>query len=225
MSQLRDREPVVTGVGLDEEIGGIDYSLGQYYRDGTIRLGDVPPGLDGAVRAIFEDLGTPADTPPDEPMAPAAALIRRLEPALLTNVFRWTGHFPERTRVLIRYLAERADLRDPESWQRLPGDGARGARSGTSAVPAISSDTGAGTGVFVSVVDTGWWPPAAHPGSPSPWLSGVDGDPETIDLNNIHPYAGHGTFIAGVVRTQAPAAEIRVEGFLRSVARRTSRRW
>ncbi len=80
--------------------------------------------------------------------------------------------------------------------------------------PPISSDTGAGTGVFVSVVDTGWWPPAAHPGSPSPWLSGVDGDPETIDLNNIHPYAGHGTFIAGVVRTQAPAAEIRVEGFL-----------
>ena len=32
----------------------------------------------------------------------------RLEPELLTNVFRWTGHFPERTRVLLRYLAERA---------------------------------------------------------------------------------------------------------------------
>jgi hypothetical protein len=24
-------------------------------------------------------------------------------------VFRWTGHFPERTRVLIRFLAERAE--------------------------------------------------------------------------------------------------------------------
>ena len=23
-------------------------------------------------------------------------------------MFRWTGHFPERTRVLLRYLAERA---------------------------------------------------------------------------------------------------------------------
>ena len=80
--------------------------------------------------------------------------------------------------------------------------------------PPITSDTGAGTGVFVSVVDTGWWPPAAHPGSPSPWLAGVTGDPETIDLDNIHPYAGHGTFIAGVVRTQAPMAQIRVEGFL-----------
>lgn len=80
--------------------------------------------------------------------------------------------------------------------------------------PPVSSDTGAGTGVLVSVVDTGWWPPSADPGSPSPWLAGVTGDPETIDLDHIHPYAGHGTFIAGVVRTQAPAATIRVEGFL-----------
>jgi hypothetical protein len=79
--------------------------------------------------------------------------------------------------------------------------------------PPITSDTGAGTEVFVSVVDTGWWPAAATD-PVSPWLSGVTGDSETIDLNNIHPYAGHGTFIAGVVRTQAPAAEIRVEGFL-----------
>jgi hypothetical protein len=45
----------------------------------------------------------------DEPLAPAAPLIRRLEPELLANVFRWTGHFPERTRVLVRYLADRAE--------------------------------------------------------------------------------------------------------------------
>lgn len=79
--------------------------------------------------------------------------------------------------------------------------------------PPISSDAGAGTGVFVSVVDTGWWPAAATDPA-TPWLDGVTGDPETIDLDNIHPYAGHGTFIAGVVRTQAPKAQIRVEGFL-----------
>ena len=79
--------------------------------------------------------------------------------------------------------------------------------------PPITSDTGAGTGVFVSVVDTGWWPAAATDPA-TPWLAGVTGDPETIDLDHIHPYAGHGTFIAGVIRNQAPAAEIRVEGFL-----------
>ena len=26
----------------------------------------------------------------------------------MANVYRWTGHFPERTRVLLRHLAERA---------------------------------------------------------------------------------------------------------------------
>jgi subtilisin family serine protease len=79
--------------------------------------------------------------------------------------------------------------------------------------PAIASDPQGGRNVLVSVVDTGWWPPAATD-PVSPWLAGVDGDPETIDPAHIHPYAGHGTFIAGVVRTQAPSAGIYVEGFL-----------
>jgi hypothetical protein len=68
----------------------------------------LPPGLDGALRAIFEDLGGDEGMSLEEPLAPAAVLIRRLEPELMANVFRWTGHFPERTRVLLRYLAERA---------------------------------------------------------------------------------------------------------------------
>lgn len=80
-------------------------------------------------------------------------------------------------------------------------------------VPAVSSATRDGQGVLVSVVDTGWHSPAAkHPDTP--WLKGVTGDEETIDPTAIHPYAGHGTFIAGVVRCVAPAAEVRVEGFL-----------
>ena len=28
---------------------------------------------------------------------------------LVADVYRWTGHFPERTRLLLRHLAERAD--------------------------------------------------------------------------------------------------------------------
>jgi hypothetical protein len=32
-----------------------------------------------------------------------------LERALLKDIFRWTGHFPERTRFLLRQLAERAE--------------------------------------------------------------------------------------------------------------------
>jgi hypothetical protein len=98
MIALRDRDPVMTNVELEEDVGDIEYSLGHYYRDETIALGEVPPGLDGAIRAIFEDLRPAVG----EPLAPAGALIRRMEPDLLNNVFRWTGHFPERTRVLIR---------------------------------------------------------------------------------------------------------------------------
>lgn len=80
-------------------------------------------------------------------------------------------------------------------------------------VPGITKDGGAGSGVLVSVVDTGWHSPAAsHP--LTPWLKGVTGDEEVIDPKNIHPYAGHGTFIAGVVRCVAPGAHVRVEGFL-----------
>ena len=40
---------------------------------------------------------------------PAGRLIRSLERAVATNVFRWTGHFPERTLPLLREIARRAD--------------------------------------------------------------------------------------------------------------------
>jgi hypothetical protein len=108
MASLRECDPVVTAADLDEDVAEIEYSLGHYYRDDPSTLGEVPPGLDGALRAIFEDLGEEEGMSLDEPLAPAAALIRRLEAELMANVFRWTGHFPERTRVLLRYLAERA---------------------------------------------------------------------------------------------------------------------
>jgi subtilisin family serine protease len=77
--------------------------------------------------------------------------------------------------------------------------------------PVDSTERSLGKGVMVSVVDTGWHPPAVKW---APWLRGVGGDPETIDPKDIHRYAGHGTFIAGVVRAIAPSARVRVEGFL-----------
>jgi hypothetical protein len=108
ITAIRDHDPKVTAADLDEDVGEIEYSLGHYYRTHADTLGDIPPGLDGALRAIFEDLGAGGGMSLDEPLAPASALIRRLEPELLANIFRWTGHFPERTRVLLRYLADRA---------------------------------------------------------------------------------------------------------------------
>ena len=65
--------------------------------------------------------------------------------------------------------------------------------------------------VSVVVVDTGWHPPAATDPR-TPWLAGVTGDDE---LNGpvLREYAGHGTFIAGVVRCLAPDTRVFVEGF------------
>jgi hypothetical protein len=104
LAALRTRAPVVTVTDLDESIAEARYSLEQYY--GRLRAGngDIPPGLDGALRAIFED-----DEDASAPRRPASDLIRRHESALSANVYRWTGHFPERIRPLLHHLAERSD--------------------------------------------------------------------------------------------------------------------
>jgi subtilisin family serine protease len=65
--------------------------------------------------------------------------------------------------------------------------------------------------VSVVVVDTGWNPPSASDPR-TPWMHDIDGDDE-LNGPDLRPYAGHGTFIAGVVRCMAPETKIFVEGF------------
>ncbi|HEU4699824.1 MAG TPA: hypothetical protein VFS40_11635 [Gemmatimonadales bacterium] len=109
MREVRGRAPLVTEEELDEDVGEIEYSLDEFYRRAEDPARDtLPPGLDGALRAIFEDLGDGVGISPEAP-SPAGALIRALERTLAANVYRWTGHFPERTAPLVRHLARRAD--------------------------------------------------------------------------------------------------------------------
>jgi subtilisin family serine protease len=90
--------------------------------------------------------------------------------------------------------------------------------------PAIG-DPSAGADVQVSVIDTGLLDGAS---AWARWIQGVEPDtradvedPETIRKGFADPYAGHGTFVSGVVRCLAPAShvvverEIEVSGFVR----------
>jgi hypothetical protein len=110
MAELRDADPIVTDDELDEDVGEIDYSISDFYGSADVAGdGDLPElaaGVDGALRAIFRDLSSSHADP--SALVPAADLFRRLERDLMANVFRWTGHFPERTRLLMRHLADRA---------------------------------------------------------------------------------------------------------------------
>jgi subtilisin family serine protease len=87
-------------------------------------------------------------------------------------------------------------------------------------------DPSAGRDVAVSVVDTGLLSGAS---AWAPWIEGVRPDtsadiedPDQIKINALEheivgfadPYAGHGTFISGVIRCVAPASTVVVERIL-----------
>jgi hypothetical protein len=109
MAELATRDPLVTAAELDEDVSGLHFSLAEYYKNYPTETEPGAAGLDGDLRAIFDDLAAVSGQAAAQETRAAADLIRRLERPLMADVFRWTGHFPEKTRSLMRYLAKRAD--------------------------------------------------------------------------------------------------------------------
>jgi hypothetical protein len=116
MAELRDRDPLVTALDIDD-VSKLPMSVEQFYADDGKDGEAMPPGIDGALTAIFEEWDQPEGKSTAE-RRPAADLIKRLERDLMADVYRWTGHFPEHTRRLLRFLAERARQLN----QVYPGD-------------------------------------------------------------------------------------------------------
>jgi hypothetical protein len=109
MARLRESPPLETSAHAEEDVAELPFSLEQYYGGDALSTGEFPRLFDGALRAIFEEFAT--DDSNDPPIRQrASALMTKLERELMANVYRWTGHFPERTRSLLRHLAARADV-------------------------------------------------------------------------------------------------------------------
>src|SRR5438309_8321896 len=90
MHEIADAAPLVTDDALDEDVATLGFSLDDFYRGWDASAPDVPPGLDGSLRAVFAQPARSGSAASE--LRDGAPLLRRLEPTLCTEVYRWTGH-------------------------------------------------------------------------------------------------------------------------------------
>lgn len=118
MAALSGQEPHISHEDADDQVCELPLTPEQFYESASPGQSEFPPGLDGALRAVFEDQAD-HEGPHAATAFPASQLIHRHEIRIVADVFQWTGHFPERTRLLLRHLAQRADAME----QVYPGSG------------------------------------------------------------------------------------------------------
>ena len=109
MASLRDRDPVITAIDHDDDAAQLPLTLEEFYgATPELEAALLPAGFDAALKTIFEEFGSPGARSGASRQKPADALILKIERDLVADVYRWTGHFPEQTRRLVRHLAQRA---------------------------------------------------------------------------------------------------------------------
>jgi subtilisin family serine protease len=114
------------------------------------------------------------------------------------------GGFPLVTPVHILHITRTCPATEPEvPCRRAPGE---------SPAPCPPVAPHGGAGVVIGVCDTG----LLDDHSSAPWLAGVTGETDPLGLlmpsglSAIPSYCGHGTFVAGVARCEAPESEVYV---------------
>jgi subtilisin family serine protease len=101
------------------------------------------------------------------------------------------------------------------------------AYEGIEPYPSVSQGNG-GAGVLIYMDDTGLLDDAA---TGHPWLAGVQGDLDPLPPEDppgtqpLPPYTGHGTFVAGVARCLAPAADVIVTGAFSTAGSELESNW
>jgi hypothetical protein len=211
-----------------EEVDDVDY----LYKEYTILTLEQDAGrVAEELRHIFDDRGW-GDVPEDEE-------ARRIRPERVSGTMRVVRFTVPATGLLVPAILDLLDeslgtaIARPDHALYLspytcpatepipapagtvepvppPGLNARGCRP-CRGIPRPECD---GDGVFISIIDTGLIHAVA---ASHPWLAGVNGAPEdpyqTLANGStiIAPYAGHGTFVAGVARCMAPKAAAYVE--------------
>jgi hypothetical protein len=98
MREVATQPPLPISDELDEDVSELSMSLDDFYRGLQPGAHELPLGLDGALALIFDGKGNER----------AGVLLKKLSSRLATEVYRWTGHFPEHTRRLIDLLQQRA---------------------------------------------------------------------------------------------------------------------
>lgn len=87
----------------------------------------------------------------------------------------------------------------------------------TEPLPARNHDESVGRGIQVAVVDTGICMETVSHKTTS-WMEHVapdtQADIEVVDQHDLHAYAGHGSFVSGVIKCIAPGADVEVQGAL-----------
>ena len=192
---------------------------------------DDPTDAVNRLRQWFDDRSSEFGDVPDSPPQPRAGLARRF--TLPTRAVP----LPDGKDLLATLAEIDADpelgpgFARPDHLMHICGKGpicpaTEPSETGFAAPwpPPNTADPNAGAGVRVVVIDTGWFDPTADPVANQPalpwsWLDGVTGEPEPDGIRNLQSgqlraYAGHGTFVAGVVRAMAPKCSVHVLNLL-----------